>query len=64
MTAFTDLITTLQEPRFMKPLSATVVLAEGTQGEPLQKSVDVLLAGKEELKKAIKIVSELANTRL
>ena len=35
VTAFIDVITTIQDPRFIAPLSATVVLAEGTQGEPL-----------------------------
>ena len=64
VTAFIDVITTIQDPRFIAPLSATVVLAEGTQGEPLQKSVDVLLAGKDGLKAAVTKVTELANTRL
>lgn len=75
LTDFTDVITTIQDPKFTAPLSAitvtaTIESAEGTegakrtQGEPLQKLVDILLAGKDQLKEAVTKVAGLASTRL
>ena len=61
--ALTDVITTTQDPQFIAPLSNTLDLPDGTHSEPLQKSVDMLVTGKDALKAAVTKEIVLTNTR-
>jgi methyl-accepting chemotaxis protein len=64
LTAFTDVVTAIQEPRFKAQLSSQVKSADGSNSEPLQKAVDVLATGVHDLRSGVTQVVELAGVRL
>ena len=61
--SLSDIITTTQDPQFIAPLSNTLDLPDGTHSEPLQKSVGMLVTGKDALKAAVTQEIVLTNTR-
>jgi methyl-accepting chemotaxis protein len=64
VSAFTETITMLKDPRFTAALAVPVVLEDGSAGEPLQKSVAVLETGIADMTAAVAKVSGLARVRL